>query len=141
VHGHSPRLDHARFRAKYGRSPEFDSALRLFLQGNSVMTEDLRERLRAFVPAPAQATLATVDELPEEIEQHHTYCDGAAGRQTSVELAALTVRETERAALYGLEALLRLVESGKLRRRGSVAPSEGSATPCGRARRGALPRS
>ena len=126
VHGYSPRLDRARFRAKYGRDPDWGSldgsgrdarptALRLFLYGNGVMPDDLRERLQAFVPAPASAALATVDELPTEIEQYYTFYDGAAGgRQTSVELIPLTVRETERAALYELEAVLRLVESGKL---------------------------
>ena len=56
-----------------------------------------------------------MEELPEEMEQHHTYYDYAArARRTGVECVPLAVRETERAAPHDLEAVLRLVESGKL---------------------------
>jgi hypothetical protein len=126
VHGNSSCLDRARFRAKYGRDPEWGSldehrrdarpsVLRLFLYGGGMMPDDLRERLRVFVPSPAGAVLATVGELPEEIEQHCAFYERSAGeRQAVVELVPLTVRETERAALHDLEAVLRLVESGRL---------------------------
>jgi len=97
VHGWSRRLDRARFRAKYGATPDGGSALSLFLYGSEVMPDDLRERLRTFIPAPTRAALTTVDQLPEQIEAE-----------------ALTVVETEHAALHELPAVLRLVEAGKL---------------------------
>jgi hypothetical protein len=79
------------------------------------MPQDLRQRLRAFVPAPAQAALATIADLPEATEQRYTFYDYSAGsRRTGVELVPLAVRETERAAMHDVEAALRLVQSGKL---------------------------
>jgi hypothetical protein len=128
VHGPSPTFDASSFHAKYGREPEWGtlsswpsrgdarpSLLQAFFCGHRTMPDDLRGRLRVFVPAPAPAGLASIEELPEEIEQHHTYYDYAArARQTDVELVPLTVRQTERAAPHDLEAVLRLAESGKL---------------------------
>ena len=126
VHGSSRCLDHARFRAKYGRDPEWGSldeyrrdalpsVLRLFVYGGGVMPDDLRERLRAFVPAPARVVLVTVSELPEEVEQHYAFYERSTGeRQAAVELVPVTVHETEQAALHDLEAVLRLIESGML---------------------------
>ena len=128
VHSPSSTFDSSRFQAKYGREPEWGtlhswssrsdagpSLLQAFFCGRRTMPEDLRRRLRAFAPAPAPAGLATVEELPEEIEQRHSFYDYAArARQTQVELVPLTVRETERAALHDLEAVLRLAESGRL---------------------------
>lgn len=58
---------------------------------------------------------ASLEDLPEEIEQQHTFYDYATRtRCAEVECVPLTVRETERAALHDLEAVLRLVEAGKL---------------------------
>jgi hypothetical protein len=126
VHGPSPTFDPDRFLAKYGCEPAWGALdswnarsqggptlLQAVFAGRRTMPQDVRQRLRAFVPAPAQAGLATVAELPEEIEQRYTVYSGG-GRQTEVELVPLTVRETERAAAHDLEAVLRLVESGKL---------------------------
>jgi len=97
VHGWSRSLDRRRFRAKYGGNPDGGSTLSLFLYGSGVMPDDLRQRLREFVPAPAPAALTTLDDLPEQIDDE-----------------PLTVRETERAALHDLHAVLRLVESGRV---------------------------
>jgi hypothetical protein len=128
VHGPSPTFDADRFLAKYGCEPAWGALgswnarsvggptpLQALFAGRHTMPEDLRQRLRAFVHAPAQAALATIAELPEEIEQPSTFYDHASGsRQTEVELVALTARQTECAALHDLEAVLRLVQSGKL---------------------------
>jgi hypothetical protein len=71
-------------------------------------------------PAPTvhsapQGEPASIEELPEEIEQRHTVYDFATrSRKTEVELVQLAVRQTERGALHDLEVVLRLVESGKL---------------------------
>lgn len=127
VHGHGPGFEHDRFLAKYGRSPDWGTlddyprrstgptALRLFFFGGRTMPDDLRERLRAFVPSPAGAVLATLDDLPAAIERCSTVWDPAVGkRREEAEEMTLEVRETERAAMQDLETVLRLVESGKL---------------------------
>jgi hypothetical protein len=127
VHGHSPRLEHERFLAKYGRSPDFGTldghsrgsakptTLRLFFFGGLTMPDDLRDRLRAFVPAPTAAALAATDDLPAAIEHRWTVYDPVARkRREEVELVPLAVRETEPAAMQDLETVLRLVEAGKL---------------------------
>lgn len=128
VHGPSSTFDADRFLAKYGSEPAWGALgswnarsaggptpLQAFFAGGRTMPDDLRQRLRAFVPAPAPPGLATIVELPEEIEQPHTFYDYAArSRRTEVELVPLTARETERLALHDLDGVLRLVESGKL---------------------------
>ncbi|MCO4865584.1 MULTISPECIES: hypothetical protein [Cupriavidus] len=104
-----------RFRAKYGRLPNFSvrderrrhehhgppTALCLFLyyqNGWRYVPADLNERLMAFVPAPEPVRLDTVDSLP-----------GIYGE------SPLSVRLCERDALADLPLLLRLVDQGKLK--------------------------
>ena len=71
-------------------------------------------------PAPtvhsaADREPASFEDLPEEIEQERNFYDYATrARCTEVELVPLTVRETERTAPHDLEAVLRLLESGRL---------------------------
>ncbi|MFJ1252256.1 hypothetical protein [Cupriavidus sp. CuC1] len=103
-----------RFRAKYGRLPNFSvpderrrheqygppTALRLFLyyqNGWHYVPADLKERLMAFVPAPEPVRLDTTDTLPEMYGE-----------------SPLTVRLCERDALADLPVLLRLVDQGKV---------------------------
>jgi len=74
------------------------------------MPDDLSERLRAFVPPPSRASLAATDELPSTVKHPLAsyYSD------TPTETVPLVVRETERAARHDLQAVLRLIESGKV---------------------------
>jgi hypothetical protein len=77
-------FDGNRFRAKYGRLPDFTikengrrysyygppTALGLFLyhqDGCYSLPGDLRERLIAFVPEPEPVRLSTIETLPDEI--------------------------------------------------------------------------
>jgi hypothetical protein len=107
-------FDGNRFRAKYGRLPDFTikengrrysyygppTALGLFLyhqDGCYSLPDDLRERLRTFVPEPEPVRLNTIETLPEEIGENR-----------------LTVRHTERDAMVDLSVLLRLTDQGKL---------------------------
>ncbi len=77
------------------------------------MAPDRSDPVSTVHAAPAGPT--AVEELPEEIEQRHTFYDYATrARQTAVEFVPLTVRETERAARHDLEAVFRLADSGKL---------------------------
>jgi hypothetical protein len=107
-------FDGNRFRAKYGRMPDFTikengrrysyygppTALGLFLyhqDGCYSLPDDLRERLKAFVPEPEPVRLSTIETLPAEIGENR-----------------LTVRHTERDAMVDLSVLLRLTDQGKL---------------------------
>jgi hypothetical protein len=107
-------FDGNRFRAKYGRLPDFTikesgrsysyygppTALGLFLyhqDGCYSLPDDLRERLKAFVPEPEPVRLSTIETLPEEIGENR-----------------LTMRHTERDAMVDLSVLLRLTDQGKI---------------------------
>lgn len=107
-------FDGNRFRAKYGRLPDFTvkdnerrhsyygppTALGLFLyyqDGCYSLPVDMRERLRTFVPEPEPVRLNTVETLPENIGEN-----------------PLTVRHSERDALVDLSVLLRLTDQGKI---------------------------
>jgi hypothetical protein len=107
-------FDGNRFRAKYRRLPDFTiresgrsysyygppTALGLFLyhqDGCYSLPDDMRERLRAFVPEPEPVRLSTVEMLPEEIGENR-----------------LTVRHTERDAMADLSILLRLTDQGRI---------------------------
>lgn len=107
-------FDRKRFRAKYGRLPDFTvneggrryssrgqpTALGLFLYyeaGYYSLPCELGERLRSFVPEPPPVRLSPLEALPEKIGENQ-----------------LTVRRTERDALGDLPVLLRLTDQGKL---------------------------
>ncbi|MHB1710541.1 MAG: helicase-associated domain-containing protein [Acidimicrobiales bacterium] len=114
VHASDPRFPPDRFRAKYGRGPDWGSLgkyvrgarptpLRFFffgLDGDLVMPLDLKERLRAFVPAPTAAEVTSHEQLPT---------DGEADVARP-----LTVHTAEPAAGRELLSVLRLIDSGKV---------------------------
>jgi len=67
-------FNRARFKAKYGRLPNFGghsrkdaSLVALFIYNEQVIPQDLQERLRAFVTPPDPPRLKLTDELPEVI--------------------------------------------------------------------------
>jgi hypothetical protein len=120
VHGPSAHLALDQFRAKYGRTPDFGvldqsgfarsgrpTALRLFFGAELTMPDELRARLRAFVPRPRSVAIASLAELPDCSEP----CDGPDSPDGP---EVLTVRETEHTAIQELRTVLRLVEAGKL---------------------------
>ncbi len=103
-----------RFRAKYGRLPDFTikengsryshygppTALGLFLyreDGGYSLPVDLYERLRTLVPQPEPIRLNTIGTLPEMLGED-----------------PLTVRSSERDAIVDLSVLLRLADQGKI---------------------------
>jgi hypothetical protein len=100
------------FRAKHGRLPAFTTEARpgtrsgsptrlaLFLfpcERGYCVPIDLRPALRAFVPEPEPARVATLEALPSSFGD-----------------AALTFRPTERDALVDLPLMLRLAEQGRI---------------------------
>lgn len=125
VHAPGGRFHGQRFRAKYGRDPdwgslnEYDRAakpslLHLFLY-RGVVPDDLRERLRAFVPEPSRALLEASEELPAAFDRPFVrYDPDTRTRERRTEPVPLTVRETERAAQRDLHTVLRLVADGKV---------------------------
>lgn len=100
------------FRAKYGRLPGIttgahanarsDSPTRLALllfacDRCQCVPLDLHQALKAFVPHPEPAQIATIEDLPSSVSE-----------------TALIVRLTERDALVDLAVMLRLAEQGKM---------------------------
>jgi len=120
VHAAGGTFHAARFRAKYGRDPAWGSLnaykrdkgptpLRLFIHGHGVLPDDLKERLAAFVPAPARAEVKTAARLPDAYERSFVHWDyRTREREDRVEMIPLKVHETEGRARRELLAVLRL---------------------------------
>lgn len=114
-----------RFRAKYGREPNWGhrdkwgykkepSLLGLFIY-HARVPDDLRKRLKEFVPAPTLATLKVADEVPEFFDwQDESFDFKTRKREVSVKKIPLVQREMERSAPHDLQTVLRLIESGKV---------------------------
>jgi hypothetical protein len=126
VHGPERRFHAARFRAKYGRDPDWGSLsryevgtaaslLRLFVHRSGFIPADLCDRLGAFVPPPRDASIASDAEPPAALErQVERFNFETRQRECWTETIPLAVHETERAAQYDLLAVLRLIEAGKV---------------------------
>src|SRR5262245_3356847 len=76
-------FNHARFKAKYGRLPNFGShslqdasLVALFIYNELVIPQDLQERLRAFVTPPDPPRLKLTDELPEVVGWYEEDSEG-----------------------------------------------------------------
>jgi hypothetical protein len=125
VHSGSSRFVADRFRAKYGRDPFWGSLNRYrrderpsplcFFFYDGVMPDDLKERLKAFVPPPVAAQVKTLDHLPPAHDRPFRRWDETQrSYEKGNEKVPITVRETERAAQRELLAVLRLVDAGKV---------------------------
>jgi hypothetical protein len=76
-------FNHARFKAKYGRLPNFGghsrkdaSLVALFIYNEQVIPQDLQERLRAFVTPPDPPQLKLTGELPEVVGWYEEDSEG-----------------------------------------------------------------
>jgi hypothetical protein len=80
VHARSTRLDLIRFQAKYGKTPDFGnqdkygktinpSRLCFFFYGHQTMPNDIKSRLKAWVPPPVMDTIKPLDILPSTVER------------------------------------------------------------------------
>jgi len=126
VHSPSSQFEDVRFRAKYGRDPEWGfpgeraydrmpSTLCLFFYRNKVMPDDLKARLMAFVPEPREVEIAALDGLPPVFARpFERWNEKTRVRETGTEDVPLAVFETERAAQRELLSVLRLVDTGKV---------------------------
>jgi hypothetical protein len=128
------RLVVEQFRARSGEQPRFDTAdpnreqweyryaelrkisptpLRLFFPRHDALPTDVRAILRKFVPAPEPFAVPTVDAPPETHVLHAPSWDRTPGREQSAE--PVRVRETAGEAAADVEAVLRLIDVGKVR--------------------------
>ncbi len=130
VHSRGTQFLAERFRAKYGRSPSWSSsgadyrgrrpsALGFFFYGaareGGIMPDDLKERLKAFVPPPASASVASIDLLPALYERPYERWNATTKTtERGTESIPFTVRESERGAQRELLSVLRLVDAGKV---------------------------
>lgn len=132
VHSPTGRFLSNRFRAKYGRLPDWGSSrnpvgymldfdhrrspslLCLFIY-HDVMPDDLRACLKEFVPAPPPASLKITDEVPEVFNlRKESFNFDARRKEVSVKQIPIERCEMERAAQADLKAVLRLAEAGKI---------------------------
>ncbi|WP_121967801.1 hypothetical protein [Leptolyngbya sp. BC1307] len=122
------------FQAKYGQLPEWDTRSSFYRYGRSaelldlffyplsnyygvgdVLPEDLRLKLKAFVPEPQALTLKSTDQPPESIQvKYLSYDYPTRKRVRTVEAVSVVRCPTEQAAQQDLLAVLRLVHLGKV---------------------------
>ena len=125
VHSSSTRFLADRFAAKYGRSPNWGTAdkygyrgdpspLAFFFYGG-VMPDDLKKRLKTFVPQPAAAKVKTLSELPAAYERPWSrWSSKTRTKETGTAQVPLAVHRTELTAQRELLSVLRLIDSGKV---------------------------
>ena len=125
VHSDSSHFPADRFAAKYGRSPNWGdgdkygyrrapSPLAFFFYGG-VMPDDLKARLKTFVPEPEAAKVKTLSELPAAYDlPRPTWYSRTRAEEKGTEAVPLTVHRTELTAQRELLSLLRLIDTGKV---------------------------
>jgi hypothetical protein len=125
VHSSSTHFLADRFAAKYGRSPDWGSAdkygyrrnpspLGFFFYGG-VMPDDLKARLKTFVPKPAPVKVKTLCELPPAYNLPWSrWNPKTRTREKGTEEVPLVVHQTELTAQRELLSVLRLIDSGKV---------------------------
>jgi hypothetical protein len=124
VHVMGGRFLAGKFRAKYGKDPNWGtkgrwgepdpSLLGLFFY-DGVIPDDLRERLKEFVPPPVQTALQMVDTVPEvHAVPWKIYHQETRSYETGTDEIPIQQRTMEHAALQELQAVLRLVQAGKV---------------------------
>ena len=126
AHGSESLFRADQFAAKYGKLPNWGKAtgrwsgiyqpslLSVFFI-ERVMPQDLRQRLAGFVPEPVKTSLRSVNEPPETITQTFQVWTGTSNRASIIEEDTPVIRrEMERAAIHDLQAVLQLIDTGKL---------------------------
>lgn len=126
VHSSSTEFLPDRFKAKYGREPNWGAAdkygyqrspssLCFFFYGSRVMPDDLKARLKAFVQRPVEAKVKTLAELPPGYNLPYSRWNSKTKEEEKgTEAIPLKVHETERPAQRELLSVLRLIDSGKV---------------------------
>lgn len=125
VHSSSTHFLADRFAAKYGRSPDWGTAdkygyrrnpspLAFFFYGG-VMPDDLKARLKTFVPKPAAVKIKTLSELPAAYDLPWSrWNPKTRTKEKGTEEVPLAVHQTELTSQRELLSILRLIDSGKV---------------------------
>ena len=120
-------FDAGRFKVKYGKSPAFGtipnwqngyreeaSLLSMFLHRHA-LPEDLKPRLKAFVPVPPPITLESQEDIEDVYNLLEKDYDYKTKKYTDVVTPLPIARcETERNALQDAPVMLRLISAGKV---------------------------
>ncbi len=126
VHSSSSRLDEVVYRAKYGVDADLDqtssfgkaetpSLLSLFIY-NGAMPYDLKDRLKEFVPRPLSTRVETTLELSTTVTiTSYKYDHSTRKSKKHSTRIPVTRCETERSALHDVHAVLRLIDTSKVR--------------------------
>jgi hypothetical protein len=125
VHSPGSRLDPSAFSAKYGGPPPRAGTaisargrsfpiLGLFFFGAWVIPDDLKARLRTWVPSPPACRLATVTAPPQTFAYPSIRYVGNGVSYNSEEEIPVAVRQCSAAAEHEVHAVLRLVDEGRL---------------------------
>ena len=118
-------LNERRLDAKYRASADFGAGdgfgrgmqltrLCLFFPDYKRLPTDVHAALKSFVPEPPPLTVNAIEELPAMVRRPHVKL-GEYHREPDEEEIAPRVPETARAALLNVTAVLRLVDTGKVR--------------------------
>src|SRR4029077_9309307 len=109
-HSRSPQFPADRFRAKYGEDPNWGSAdkygysrtpsaLCFFFYGNRIMPDDLKARLKTFVPRPAETKVQSFEQLPTVYDRPFERWNSKKKKQEhGTEPIPIVVGESERSA-------------------------------------------
>ncbi len=126
VHSSGTTFHSDRFRAKYGRDPDWGSIdvyrrnekpspLCFFFYSNGVMPADLKTRLKAFVPRPSKANVKSLEQLPAAYDRPYQHWNSKSRKiEKGTKTIPLTLRESEQLAHRELLSLLRLIDAGKV---------------------------
>ncbi len=126
VHSSATEFPADRFQAKYGIGPNWGtadkhgyhrtpSALGFFFYGSGVMPDDIKERLKIFVPQPADTMVKTLAKLPAACDLPYIQWNPKTKEQEKgTKEIPLKVHETELTAQRELLSMLRLIDSGKV---------------------------
>jgi hypothetical protein len=125
VHSQADDFPTAQFIAKYGQEPNWGtgisyyynfqpSLLGLFFY-DGWMPQDLKRQLGQFVPEPAAVKLNSTEDLPQSLTRvWRRYSPKSKEFEQVTDEIAVTISEMERAALHDLQAVLRLIDLGKV---------------------------
>jgi hypothetical protein len=125
VHSQEDDFPTAQFIAKYGQEPDWGTGERYYynfqpsLLGlffyDGWMPQDLKRQLKQFVPEPAAATLQGSEEMPKTLTRiWRRYSPKSNEFERVTDEIAVTISEMERAAPHDLQAVLRLIDLGKV---------------------------
>ncbi|MFC1850095.1 helicase-associated domain-containing protein [candidate division CSSED10-310 bacterium] len=125
VHSEANYHNGRQFYAKYGEYPNWGTVDKwgsitapselCFFFYQMIMPDDMRARLREFVPRPGKANIKTLKEIPEMFENPYQKNNWETREdETHFDTIPLTVHETELTAQRELLSVLRLADAGKI---------------------------